>query len=445
MRRKNVLLYKIFISILAFLLVFQIQGASIGVGILEEFSLKMSNNTTEMIELNDYTYRFFPIHIHGDDELQRLNFWRTGVIKGKGTFDDPYIISGWKIDCIQWFWEFLNPHVTHNNAAIWLENIHCHVVIEDNLLYNLHQEKDDNWFEGIYIEECSNITIRNNNIKDSSYGITMAYSPSSTVCSNEVSSSYIGIVSHSLSSENPIEIYDNSAFYCGDGIRCVNGNAEVFDNEIKYNGEGIVLMSDSSHIASNNVFNNQEVGIKCVDSPALVEYNNVNDNGGWGIGIKGGPTPMISRNTISNNQNSGIYLADGDVDIENNSILFNEGYGIYIADGRGDIVHNLIHGNPIGIRPIDDSKIFYNEISSNTKYGIRFGGSNPIIHYNNIEDNKYGLYRQGGKPWVSAEFNWWGAADGPGGDGPGSGDPVTYQAIYTPWLTSPCLTAGPID
>ncbi len=42
-------------------------------------------------------------------------------------------------------------------------------------------------------------------------------------------------------------------------------------------------------------------------------------------------------------------------------------------------------------------------------------------------------------PWISTEYNRWGSSDGPG-----LGDPVTHQAIYDPWLTSPCATAGPI-
>ncbi|MFC2049605.1 choice-of-anchor U domain-containing protein [Chloroflexota bacterium] len=36
---------------------------------------------------------------------------------------------------------------------------------------------------------------------------------------------------------------------------------------------------------------------------------------------------------------------------------------------------------------------------------------------------------------LDAESNWWGANDGPGGVGPGSGAPVSANVDYTPWLT----------
>ena len=42
---------------------------------------------------------------------------------------------------------------------------------------------------------------------------------------------------------------------------------------------------------------------------------------------------------------------------------------------------------------------------------------------------------------LDATYNWWGAANGPGPVGPGSGDKVSTNVNYTPWLTSPAPTA----
>ena len=38
---------------------------------------------------------------------------------------------------------------------------------------------------------------------------------------------------------------------------------------------------------------------------------------------------------------------------------------------------------------------------------------------------------------VDARDNWWGDASGPSGAGPGSGDAVTTNVDFNPWLTSP--------
>jgi hypothetical protein len=43
---------------------------------------------------------------------------------------------------------------------------------------------------------------------------------------------------------------------------------------------------------------------------------------------------------------------------------------------------------------------------------------------------------------VNAEHNWWGHPSGPGGVGPGTGDEVSADVSYTPWLTSPVGTAN---
>jgi len=62
--------------------------------------------------------------------------------------------------------------------------------------------------------------------------------------------------------------------------------------------------------------------------------------------------------------------------------------------------------------------------------------SNNEIHYNNIYGNtNYGVYSYGYT--VNATYNWWGDASGPGGQGPGTGDNVSANVLYDPWLTEP--------
>jgi len=279
-------------------------------------------------------------------------------------------------------------------------------------------------------------------VMDAADGILLSYS-NVIVTNNEVSSCFIGICSgrdHSLISNNMIR-------YCGDGIRCVNSFAEVFDNEILTNLDGIETRTDWSYIHHNYIYGSVDDGIVCIESENIIEGNEIKYSEGWGIAIIGGPVPYVNRNTITYNKADGIYIAEGDVCIENNTISYNGMNGIQCTDNHDTvrINHNLISNNLIGIRPRDNTQVFYNIITSNIEYGIYAGGGNPVIHYNNIEGNNYGLYRSGMMPWITATYNWWGSSDGPDGDGPGSGDPVTYQAIYNPWLTSPCVTAGPVQ
>jgi hypothetical protein len=68
-----------------------------------------------------------------------------------------------------------------------------------------------------------------------------------------------------------------------------------------------------------------------------------------------------------------------------------------------------------------------------------------IAHNNNIAGNTFGLQNNAGP--VNAQSNWWGAANGPGPVGPGSGDAVSINVDFSNWLTAPSscvnlVTAG---
>jgi hypothetical protein len=107
-----------------------------------------------------------------------------------------------------------------------------------------------------------------------------------------------------------------------------------------------------------------------------------------------------------------------------------------------------------------DPLIEANDIDSNV-VGIMHevcdidGIPRPTINFNNIFDNtNYGV--QTGIPTksfqnniVNAEANYWGAADGPGPVGPGSGDDVSDNVDYEPWFTDTAaihtVTDGTID
>ena len=63
----------------------------------------------------------------------------------------------------------------------------------------------------------------------------------------------------------------------------------------------------------------------------------------------------------------------------------------------------------------------------------------PTIHvnFNNITGSTNLGVRNGQMGVLDATCNWWGAANGPGPVGPGSGDKVSTNVNYTPWLIAP--------
>ncbi|MCJ7584251.1 MAG: PKD domain-containing protein, partial [Anaerolineales bacterium] len=87
-------------------------------------------------------------------------------------------------------------------------------------------------------------------------------------------------------------------------------------------------------------------------------------------------------------------------------------------------------GNAIGIRVVVRSGVVV---------------ATPEVHYNNISGNTAFAIKNETSTLVNATCNWWGAANGPGSAGPGSGDKVSTNVTFTPWLISsdlsgPCVT-----
>lgn len=123
----------------------------------------------------------------------------------------------------------------------------------------------------------------------------------------------------------------------------------------------------------------------------------------------------------------------GKVVIRNNVIRNTNGVGIWATPGhKGSCVieGNFLENNRVGIRV------------GTPAYNI----SSVSVHYNSIAGNKVGLERIGlvAIP-LDATDNWWGNASGPSGMGPGSGDTVSTDVVFDPWLASLNLSPGISD
>jgi hypothetical protein len=83
-----------------------------------------------------------------------------------------------------------------------------------------------------------------------------------------------------------------------------------------------------------------------------------------------------------------------------------------------------------------------------TAGGVQITGvAQPVVRYNDIAGNAHaGLRVAPTAPAIDARCNWWGAADGPSGDGPGSGDAVVGAATVVPFATGSVASfAGDAD
>jgi hypothetical protein len=85
------------------------------------------------------------------------------------------------------------------------------------------------------------------------------------------------------------------------------------------------------------------------------------------------------------------------------------------------------------------SRLSCNEITQNV-YGVLSDaagippGTDNALSTNNVRGNTTNGVRNNDAPPLDAAGNYWGAANGPGGAGPGSGDSVSGAVTYSPWL-----------
>ena len=116
-----------------------------------------------------------------------------------------------------------------------------------------------------------------------------------------------------------------------------------------------------------------------------------------------------------------------------------------------DVYNNTVNGVALGeygegqafqFWDIDTLKVYGNDITNNYQgvwiySGSAFAVPGGYISFNNfVDNNQYGISVDptvtGGV--LNAENNWWGDKSGPGGIGPGTGDTVSTNVDYDPWI-----------
>ncbi len=142
-------------------------------------------------------------------------------------------------------------------------------------------------------------------------------------------------------------------------------------------------------------------------------------NGRYGINLDGSNGNTLTNNIATSNTKHGIYLDQSNNNtLTGNTVSGNSESGINLDGSNGNtLTGNHVTGNNIGIQiqpSVDASTISinFNNIYGNTSYGV---------------DNTLGTSN------VDAENNWWGANDGPS-PSPGSGDGVSANVDYDPWI-----------
>ncbi|NVM34301.1 MAG: right-handed parallel beta-helix repeat-containing protein [Candidatus Lokiarchaeota archaeon] len=315
----------------------------------------------------------------------RLKFWCTG----SGTYSDPYIIDGLEIDaggsgsCI----------LINNSKNEYFIIINCTV-------YNAGSGGRN---AGIKLENTNNGTLKNNNCSNNGYfGILLDKNcKNNTISKNVANDNECGICL--ISNCNNNTILDNTANNnLIDGIMvwdCKN-------NSISYNtlnsndNVGIIIVDSSYNTVTRNIANNnKDYGIMlygfttyCLNNTVSgnTASNTITSNQEYGIYLIAGSENTISNNTVNNNNQYGIELYYSSYNsISGNTIYYNKHYGVHLTGecNENNITENYIYFNTNGVIFIDssdcdDNRITRNIFVSSDQKFINDDGTNTVISMN---------------------------------------------------------------
>jgi parallel beta-helix repeat protein len=203
----------------------------------------------------------------------------------------------------------------------------------------------------IFLANCENVCIENQNIQNRNESIGIYYSNSIIVRNNTIKNNFFGIFSY-FSNDN--KIYDNS---CNKNINFGIHNANSPDSKIFNNS-----------LTSNEMFG---LAIQYSDDCSIIG-NNLSNNGGTGMLLKTCDKCEIENNQINNNNNY-------------HGILFNRSNG-------NTIKNNIISNNGVAgikLNNSNNNRIYYNSIIDNNIQAFEMGASNYNRWDNGDDEGNY--------------------------------------------------------
>jgi len=217
---------------------------------------------------------------------------------------------------------------------------------------------------GIFIDNRTNVTIKNCHITDNDYGIRVFYGSSNTIIGNTVYKNNDGIGLYSSLDNDMIgnTVYDQDNMY---GILSIFSSNNSLTDNILYNNKdhGIVLEYSDGNILSGNTANsNKYNGLRLLSSSDNDLISNTFNNNSEGIDMTTSSDNLLDGNIIKNNIGGiRIFSMSNNNIISNNVVAFQDMYGITFDTCDNNMVtKNMINNNSYGVYVMDSFNTFWN-------------------------------------------------------------------------------------
>jgi parallel beta-helix repeat protein len=467
------------------------------------YNITGSNTAQDIYPIFDDGHNGSKVVIDGSKIGTEAGSWQWTASRtwctGSGTIEDPYIISGLRING-----QSNGSCITVYDSVGWDQNF----IIRNCILYNSSATESPEPAGGIRLVRVKNATIINNTLSNNNgSGIILR---SGNYATEETAN--ITIIDNKIENNNGSGIFINGSY--------VHDNL-IKNNTIKSNGiNGICIDGNAfeNTIINNSLYNNTEIGIAITNfqpyqqghweypppdyDPVYVYepwdknyiINNTIRFGKTGIGLESSKMIEISGNYITQTTSNAIAIKGIEcinITIEENTLYANEQYGINFGwdtpspsmnnsitnnnisyNGDTGIIleqcdqstfsDNLVQGNIIGIGLAyynSYNSFIANKIIDNTDLGLTifdFSCENNLIYGNNFTNNgingeDYGINNQ----WCTNNDgikagNYWDDYTGNDTNDDGIGD-TEYDNIegfmepkdyYPIWWDAPVIEIG---
>lgn len=287
------------------------------------------------------------------------------------------------------------------------------------------------------------------------YNTLAGYQKNGITISNAGSSATIA--HNTLTGAGPTTVIAQNGIQVSSGATADINTNTVSDHSytpFSYVSTGLLLF-DNTVNTNDNLISENQVGIYIIEAPGTHDSNVVNASGAgtgsagfWGIVVddppphrqpspwEDAPTDAVSQLDVAATAQV-VILSNNELDGDGTSA----GVGLEADGGFGASDIDLTATNN-HIRNWGTGVVIY-LCDPNVYTCTSSGFANATFNFNNLTGNvDDGFVNLNAPLTVNGEKNWWGAITGPSGGGPGTGDSVSGDVDFTPWLCDGTDTSG---